>query len=108
MERDENLDLLNYINEKLKSDHGGLIKKVILFGSRVKGDARPYSDYDVLLILSQDVDWQQKDKIINSIADINLEKDILIDVHMISVSELMTIKGKQPYIQNALHTGVAL
>jgi predicted nucleotidyltransferase len=98
--------LLRRVSEKLTENHGDLVKKIILFGSRVEGGAGPYSDYDVLIILSADVDWRLKDGIIDSIADINLEEDILIDAHIISENELSTIKGKQPYIQNALLTGI--
>jgi predicted nucleotidyltransferase len=98
--------LLRRVSEKLAEDHGDLVRRIILFGSRVEGGAGPYSDYDVLIILSEDVDWRMKDGIIDSIADINLEEDILIDAHIISENELLTIKGKQPYIQNALQTGI--
>ena len=29
------------------------IEKIILFGSRVRGDEKPYSDYDVLLVVEE-------------------------------------------------------
>ena len=29
------------------------IEKIILFGSRVRGDEKPYSDYDVLLVVGE-------------------------------------------------------
>lgn len=84
------------------------MKQVILFGSRVAGGYRSYSDYDFLIILSEDVDWRGRDEILNSVADINLEEDIIIDAHFITENELLSIKGKQPYIQNALDTGIAV
>jgi len=31
------------------------INKVILFGSQVNGDAREYSDYDVLIIVNNEI-----------------------------------------------------
>ena len=30
------------------------IEKIILFGSRARGDEKPYSDYDLLLVVSDD------------------------------------------------------
>jgi predicted nucleotidyltransferase len=36
------------------------INKVILFGSRVEGNADEYSDYDILIILRNDYDWRYK------------------------------------------------
>ena len=29
------------------------IEKIVLFGSRVRGDEKPYSDYDVLLVVEE-------------------------------------------------------
>jgi uncharacterized protein len=31
----------------------GRIEKIILFGSRARGDEKPYSDYDVLLVVHE-------------------------------------------------------
>ncbi len=39
------------------------INEVILFGSRVEGNADEYSDYDILIILRNDYDWRYKYKV---------------------------------------------
>jgi hypothetical protein len=36
----------------------------------------------------------------------DLKYDIIIDVHLISQSELKTIKGKQPIFTKAIQTGL--
>ncbi len=84
------------------------IEQVILFGSRVNGDARDYSDYDVLVIVNHPYDWRFKHKIYDTTWEIDFKHDILTDVKVISQQELHTLIGKQPFIQNALKMGVAL
>jgi predicted nucleotidyltransferase len=55
--------------------YGDRIERVVLFGSRVRGDARPDSDYDVAVFLSDLIDrWHEVDRISD------IETDILYDV----------------------------
>lgn len=84
------------------------IDRVILFGSQITGDAREYSDYDILVIVNHDYDWQFRDKIYDTTYEIDLKHDIFTDIKVISTGELKTIKGKQPFIQDALEQGVVL
>lgn len=86
----------------------GEIKEVILFGSRVNGDAEKFSDYDILIILNHDYDWRYKRKIRDVCWEIDYRYGIFSDVKVISKNELKTIRGKQPYIQNALEYGIAI
>ena len=82
------------------------IDKVILFGSQALDTAKEYSDYDILVILKKDYDWRLADAILALCYDIDLKYDILTDVKLISRNELNTIKGKQPFILNALEQGL--
>jgi len=84
------------------------IEKVILFGSRSDGTAHEYSDYDILIILKHDHDWRFRRKIQGVCWEIDYKFDILTDVKIISLNELNTIRGKQPFILNALENGVIL
>jgi predicted nucleotidyltransferase len=50
--------------------YGKRIDRVVLFGSRARGDARPDSDYDVAVFLRDPTDrWQEMDRL----ADIGSE-----------------------------------
>ena len=84
------------------------VEKVILFGSRVTGNARKYSDYDVLVVVNHEYDWRFENKIYETTWENDFEYDILTDVKIISNEELHTLRGKQPFIQNALKQGVVL
>jgi predicted nucleotidyltransferase len=81
------------------------IEQVIVFGSRVNGDAREYSDYDVLVIVNHPYDWRFEHRMHDATYDINLKYDLLTDLKIMSTDELKTLKGKLPFIQAALEQG---
>ena len=84
------------------------IDQIILFGSQVNGTARKYSDYDLLLIVKHPYDWRFENDIYDMCPDINIDYDIITDIKVISHQELQTLRGKQPFIQDALHHGMRL
>ena len=45
-------DLLRRVKDLILAAGGHAVRRVILFGSRARGDARPDSDYDVLVLVS--------------------------------------------------------
>jgi predicted nucleotidyltransferase len=36
------------------------VEKIILFGSRARGDARPDSDYDILVVVKREIGWRTR------------------------------------------------
>ena len=100
------IQILQELKRKLRERFGENIQDAILFGSRVSGNANEFSDYDILIIVKQKPDWQQK-RIISGICyDIELENNILIDSHLISEQELNSLRGKQPIFQKAIRKGI--
>ncbi len=79
----KNINVIKDLKKLLIAHFGENIKEVILFGSRVKGNAASYSDYDVLVILKQDYDWHYRNEILRVVYELELKKDILIDIHFI-------------------------
>ncbi|MGY2049447.1 nucleotidyltransferase domain-containing protein [Methylobacterium sp. JK268] len=56
--------ILAEFREALRDAYGDRIARVLLFGSRARGDARPDSDYDVALFLSDlGEPWAEIDRI---------------------------------------------
>ncbi len=59
--------------------YGNRIERVVLFGSRARGDARKDSDYDVAVFLRSFADrWQEVDRIIPVVTDILYEDGAFI------------------------------
>lgn len=103
---ESDIQVIQDLKTKLQLEFGEKIKDVILFGSRSNGKIEEYSDYDILIILSQKPNWNQKRKISEICYDIELQYNILIDSHTLSETELNTLRGKQPIFQRAIRKGI--
>lgn len=103
-----NLQAMKELKELLIKSFPGYIEKVILFGSQVKGRKKIYSDYDVLIIVKKAYDWKFKNKVYDKTWEIDFKYNILTDIKLISNKELKSIKGKQPFILDALENGIVL
>jgi uncharacterized protein len=67
--------VLAHFREELNAAFGDRIERVILYGSRARGDARPDSDYDVAVFLRNFVDrWPEMDRLAA------IETDLLDDI----------------------------
>ncbi|MBW1615031.1 MAG: nucleotidyltransferase domain-containing protein [Deltaproteobacteria bacterium] len=101
---------MNIILDDLKShllkNYDKSIKDIILFGSHISGNSKKYSDYDILIILDNYYSGNDENRILDLCYDINLKHNILLDIHLLSKSELGSIRGKQPVFINALKHGI--
>ena len=63
--------VLTRFREALDSAYGERLDRVVLFGSRARGDARPDSDYDIAVFLKDIGDrWREADRITDIATDI--------------------------------------
>jgi len=53
------------------------IDKVILFGSKSRGDYDEYSDIDLLVISSTPLHWKEEKAIVGTLFDIGMEYDVI-------------------------------
>jgi len=58
------------------------VRQTVLFGSKARGDSRPWSDIDVLVVVDQD-DWRLRHAISDLAADVSLEYDVLLGPRVI-------------------------
>ena len=59
--------------------YGDRVERVVLFGSRARGDAREDSDYDVAVFLKDLADrWQEVDRIVPLVTDVLYEDGAFI------------------------------
>jgi len=101
------LSLMQILKTALHTHLGDNVKDVILFGSQATGTAIKNSDFDILIILKNNYDWKYRKQIIEIIYEIELEYDVLFDVHLISLYELKkTLKGTEPIYRNAINNGI--
>ncbi len=56
--------ILARLKKELEALYGARLKRVLLYGSRARGDHRPDSDYDVLVVLEGPIDgWPERQKL---------------------------------------------
>lgn len=98
--------VLNDLSYLLKSRFSDNLKDIVLFGSQVYGKVHKDSDYDILIILKQKTDWKTEREISDICYEIDLKYNIITDTHIMSESELLTLRGKQPIFVNAISNGL--
>ncbi len=79
---------------------------VILFGSQAAGEIKEDSDFDVLIVLEDVYNRIDENNILDICYDIDLKYNILPDVHIISKSEINSLRRRQAIYLNALSNGV--
>jgi predicted nucleotidyltransferase len=72
--------ILKRLRRVLDELYGERIERVVLFGSRARGDANQESDYDVAVFLNDLTDlWRELDRLADLRADFLEEADVFID-----------------------------
>lgn len=95
-------ELKNLLEHKLSLK----IRKIFLYGSQINGNSQDYSDYDILIVLENDFNWKLEEEIYNTAYELMLLYDVVLDIKIISMNDMETSKGRQPYIQNAIKSEV--
>jgi uncharacterized protein len=71
--------VLEKLVRSLRETYRENLERVILFGSRARGDAREDSDIDILIILHREFDdYRESKRIGHFISDLCLEYDVVI------------------------------
>jgi uncharacterized protein len=98
--------ILRDLEKCLRAQYQDSIKNVILFGSQSKGLADENSDFDILILIDKEYSGKDEDNILDICYEIDLKYNIYIDVHVLSLKELKSLRGKQPIFTNAINTGI--
>ena len=79
-------------------------KGIYLYGSRVRGDYKADSDYDLLFVFERDVKWEFKEEIRHIIYEYEDKYDVFLDSKIISAREMDM--NRIPLIQSVKDTGI--
>jgi len=83
--------------------------KIILFGSRSRGEEKDYSDWDILIIINDEISEKRKIELQNKIFEIELRSGEIIN-SIIHTSEEWNNRLVQatPFYRNVISEGVSL
>ena len=88
---------------------GEKIQGVYLFGSRAKGTARPDSDYDLLLVVSEVFSLSDKDALYDQVMDTLLESGRLVSLKIFRQPAFQHLCDlRTPFMTHVLQEGIKI
>ncbi len=91
----------------LKSEFA--VSKIILFGSKARGDHDEHSDIDLLVVASKLLHWKEEKAIIGALFDIGMEYDVIFSPLFTSVDEWENVIFKEfPVYQEISQDGAVV
>ena len=105
MDKERLLVILGELRRRLIGIYGDRLLKMLLYGSHARGDARPDSDIDVMVILRGEVrPYQETLRTERDVASVCLEHDAVIS--MFFVGEKSFADAEEPLLVNVHREGV--
>lgn len=99
--------ILNRLTDYLRKLYGERLARVVLFGSYARGEARPDSDIDVLVVLKDRVNPSEEIKRTSEfIAQLCLDSNVLIS-RSFTTEEAYSLE-RSPFFLSVRREGIAL
>ncbi len=99
--------ILQTAKQRLTAAFGEKIKDVVLFGSQAWGKPTRWSDWDFVVVVRGEYDWQTVRSIRHLMADIDLDYDVFTQTLVVSDEELQdSLRGRQPIFTDAIQNGI--
>jgi predicted nucleotidyltransferase len=99
--------LLEQCRDRLAAHYGERLAGLVLYGSKARGDARPDSDFDLLVLLQGPFDWfDELRTIVDLLYPLHLESNRHISAHPVVTDEYE--RGTTQLYRNARAEGVAV
>jgi predicted nucleotidyltransferase len=83
--------------------------EVILYGSRARGEGRPDSDYDLLILTERSADLEREDRFRRALYPIEMETGAVLTVILLSRVEWSSpLFEAMPFVRNVIREGLRL
>lgn len=100
--------LLQKMKKEIKTEYPAVISDLYLFGSRAYGNPTDYSDYDFLVVLKDDIDWQLKKSINKIFYKYALDYDFIPDIKYVTNKNINEGKNLEYFVFEALEKGIRI
>ena len=99
--------ILRALHRDLARVLGDRLEQILLFGSRARGEARPDSDIDILVVVREDYDYADLIRRTSSIiAALSLRYDVVISRAFVSRERYE--REQSPFLLNVRREGIAI
>lgn len=99
--------VLQILRHRFEIFYGDRLARMVLFGSRARGDAKPDSDIDVLVVLNGPVNaGEEIERTCGIVSDLCLENEVVISCVFMDRYRYENKRG--PLLRNIRKEGVAI
>ena len=97
--------VLKKLKKGLLQIYGEQVDRILLYGSRARGDAREDSDIDILVVLKDDFNYSEMLRLSSDFAaSLSLENDVVISRAFVSKEQFE--HRQTPFLMNIRREGV--
>ena len=97
--------ILKKLKKGLLEIYGDQVDRILLYGSRARGDARPDSDIDILVVLKDDFNYSKILELSSDFAaSLSLENDVVISRAFVSKEQFE--HRQTPFLMNVRREAV--
>ncbi len=98
-------NIIKNLKKELLAMYGQNVDRIILYGSRARGDARDDSDIDILVVLKNDFVYSDMLKLSSKlVSSLSLENDVVISRAFVTKEQYE--KLQIPFLMNVRREGV--